>query len=84
MDKILIVCKSVTHAQKIMHIINQNGFFSSISRTPSDINMKTCSYSVSIYKKDFQRVLQLLGQRNIQNLDLYQYSNGLYLKLEEV
>lgn len=84
MEKVLIVCKSVTHAQKIMNIINNAGFFATISRTPSDINMKACSYSVSIYKKDFDRVILLLKQRNIQNLNLYQYKNSFYQKLEEV
>lgn len=81
MNKILIVCKSVTNAQKIMNIIDNSGFWVSISRTPSDIKMKSCSYSVIIYQKDIEKIQKILYKKNIQPLNMYLYANnGTYHK----
>lgn len=81
MDKILIVCKSITNAQNIMSILNRNGFWANISRTPSDIRLKNCSYSVISYRKDFENIKRILNSKNIQYLNIYQQTNdGLYQK----
>lgn len=84
MNKILIVTKSITNAQKLANIISKNGFFSSVMKTPSDIRLKNCSYSVIFYQKDFNQVLNLLTSRNFENLNLYSYINGSYQKMEGI
>lgn len=81
MNKILIVCKSVTDAQKVMNIISKNGFWAIISRTPSDINMKSCSYSVNFYEKDYIDILNTLRYKGIEPTNIYQYTDGYYKKI---
>lgn len=84
MSKIYVVCQSITSAQKIMNIISKNGFWVTISRTPSELRLKACSYSVIFYEKDAQSITKILRSRNFQNLNMYLLNDGFYKKLEEI
>lgn len=81
MCKVLIVCKSITEAQKIMNLITKSGFWCDIHRTPSDISIKSCSYSVIIYEKNFENISKILKQRNFNIIDLFIYKNNMYQKI---
>ncbi|MFI3225958.1 MAG: DUF3343 domain-containing protein [Clostridia bacterium] len=82
MGKIFIVCKSITSAQKIMNIVTKNGFWANILRTPSEIRLKSCSYSVVFYEKDLQGIINTLKSRNYPILSLYIKNDGFYQKME--
>lgn len=82
MSKVLIVCHSITGAQKIMNLLSKNGLWTIISRTPSDIRLKACSYSVVFYEKDEEKVKSLLKNRNYAYLNMYLCSDGLYREIE--
>ena len=76
-SKCLLVCKSITYAQKIMNILNKNGYYAGISRTPSSIKLKSCSYSVTIYEKDLDAIKGLLIG-NVPTVQIYLVSNNFY------
>lgn len=76
--KCLIICNSLTLAQKISNILNKYGYYSSLIRTPSSIKMKSCSYSVIIRENDIENINSLLSQKNIKNYTIYTNSEEIY------
>lgn len=80
-NKCLIVCNSITYAQKIISILNKNNYFCSLIRTPSDIKLKACSYSVVIHQRDLDKIISLLEVKNIKNIIIYKAEDTFYIKL---
>lgn len=76
MNKVILVCNSITSAQKIMRFISKSGFWCGIDRTPISIRKKTCSYSVTIYEKDFLYINNLLEKYNTTYLSAFLYANN--------
>lgn len=81
MAKALIVCRSITYAQKVMHMVNRAGCWAGLDKTPSQIRMKNCSYSVTIAEKDLVYITNLLNSNNISNIEIYIYQNNEYKKI---
>ena len=81
MTKIILVCNSVTHAQRIMSILTKHGYWAGIDRTPSQIRLKTCSYSVTIHQKDFTYIQSILNSNNIKSFTAYVYENKTYQRI---
>lgn len=82
MDKILIVCKSITHAQKIQSVIKNASFWCGIDRTPRRINNKKCSYSVTVNACDFDRICTVLSVFKVNDVYFYKIVDKNYILLE--
>lgn len=83
MDKVIIVCKSVTHAQKIQSLIKQASFWCGVDRTPRKISDKKCSYSITANFCDYERIRVVLDVYKVKDVVYFKYSDKKYALLEE-
>ena len=67
----LIVCRSLTYAQKVVQTLERAGVHTWMSRSPSSVSPSGCSYSVKIAQKDLPRALMLLNQFQLAYIGIY-------------
>ncbi len=82
MSDYVIVCRSLTYAQRGVRVLTMAGFSGNIRRTPSEIAKEGCSYSIFLRKADIGYAVYLLRRSGIEPRKVYKYSNGG--SLEEV
>lgn len=66
MNHVLIVCRSVTQAQRVGMILTTAGITNRVFRSPMGLTERGCSYSVRIAQQPLRRALQLLHDHHIQ------------------
>ncbi len=71
MSYYLIVCRSITYAQRTMALLNHNGFHTRIIRTPKALSPGGCSHSVRLKEKQLVPALTLLSAANLHPEHLY-------------
>lgn len=84
MEKFLIVCKSITHAQKICNILKKNCIWYCLTRAPVELNLKKCSYVVTINKQDFEKFSELAKSYKITPVPYFSLKNKVYTKIGEL
>lgn len=67
----LIMCRSVTYAQKVVQTLERAGIRCRMIRSPSAISPSGCSYSVRIAQKDLSTVLTLLYRFRLPYVGIY-------------
>lgn len=58
----MIVCRSVTYAQKYSKILRKHGYTASMRRLPSHITQTGCGHAVSVRKEQLHSALSLLRE----------------------
>lgn len=58
----LIVCRSLTHAQKTASALEKAGIPGRVLRTPKGVSEEGCSHSVRVLQRDFPRALERLKE----------------------
>ena len=48
--KILIMCKSLTHAQRAARLLERSGISAGVVKAPQQLSAGGCSYAVSLYR----------------------------------
>lgn len=56
----LLVCRSLTHAQQIMHVLDKSGISTRVLRTPKNVDRDGCGYSVKIDANQKQNAINIL------------------------
>lgn len=67
----LIVCRSLTYAQRTAKALERGGISSSMIRTPKSIAKEGCGYGVKIAKKNLEHSLSLLQRAELSPKHLY-------------
>ena len=67
----LILCKSLTYAQRTARAIERGGIRAAIIRTPRCISREGCSYCVKIAERHIQDALDRLRQYHIPYKHIY-------------
>lgn len=67
----LIVCRSLTFAQRTAAILERSGIAAHILRTPKELTEKGCSYSVKIAEKRLKDALVALNRADLSPTHLY-------------
>lgn len=67
----VIVCRSLTYAQKIVQTLERAGVYTWMSRSPSSVSPSGCSYCVKIAQKELPRALMLLNQFQLPYIGIY-------------
>lgn len=67
----LIVCRSLTYAQKVLQILERGGIQSWMIRSPVSMSHSGCSYSVKIAQKDLPRALALMNHFHLPYIAIY-------------
>ena len=60
MKHYLLICRSITHAQRMNALLKSAGVSGRIYRPPVMLNQKGCSYAVRIGTNAFSEVIDLL------------------------
>lgn len=50
MTQYLIMCRSLTNAQKSVKLLERNGIFGSVVKAPNKLSEKGCGYAVSLHR----------------------------------
>lgn len=72
----LIMCRSLTYAQRISNALERAGITARILRSPSEISPAGCSYSVKISPRNLSRALTVLNRVQLPHLGIYVGSAG--------
>lgn len=78
MNGILLVARSITHAQQMQKAMNLVGIWSRIIRGPREIIGSGCGYTVQIGERDLNPALNELERRGIWPSRVYLYRREGY------
>jgi len=73
----LIMCRSLTYAQRVANTLERAGIPARILRSPAEISPKGCSYSVRVGSRQLARSLTVLNQKKLPYLGIYVGGGGL-------
>lgn len=72
----LIMCRSLTYAQRVANTLERAGIPARILRSPAEISPNCCSYSVRVGSRQLARTLTILAQKRLPYLGVYVGSGG--------
>lgn len=63
MDLFLIMCRSLTHAQRSLRLLEHNGIVAAVVKAPQELRSNGCGYALRLYRhfEDAVRVLRTGG-----------------------
>ena len=67
----LIMCRSLTYAQKLSHALEQGGVSAQILRSPTSISPSRCSYSVKVSGHNLSRALIIINRLQLPHLGIF-------------
>lgn len=65
MNDYLIICRSITHAQRTSRALQRMGIFNQVFRVPAGLVKSGCGYAVRVRQAYIQQALQTLRQNAI-------------------
>lgn len=63
--RVLILCRSLTQAQRGAVLLEREGIYTSVTKAPQGLSPKGCSYALSVYRSP-ERAAALLEAAGIQ------------------
>lgn len=79
----LIVCRSLTYAQRTAATLERSGIPANILRSPAGVSAKGCSYSVKIAHNRLTDALAALNRAGLKPVSVYSASgNGSYREVQ--
>ena len=80
----LIICRSLTYAQRTAKVLERAGINSHVMRTPKSISKEGCNYCVRIKEQRLTDALKLLQRENMGPKQIYlQNPDGSYHEVEQ-
>lgn len=67
----LIMCRSITYAQRISRTLERAGINAWLIRSPASVSTSGCSYSVKIAQKNLSKALDVLNQFQLPYIGIY-------------
>ena len=84
MNHALILCRSVTQAQRVSRGLAAVGISNRILRSPLGLTQRGCSYSVRIAGKHLTAAAEILKKLNLQPLRFFlSHTDGAYTEVTE-
>jgi len=78
----LIICRSLTHAQRTAAVLERAGILARTLRSPKRISVDGCGYSVKIAKRDLDIATELLKRAGLEPKHVYAaMSDGGYMEV---
>ena len=79
----LILCRSLTYAQKTARVLERAGISNHIMRTPKRIAAEGCSYCIKVSERTLTSALVQLKQNNLPPKQIYiHYEDDTYDEVE--
>ena len=82
MFDILIVCRTLTSAQRVSRLLSTRGWRAMVIRTPPSVWREGCGWSVKVLKASPQPVIDELERARLTQNRIYRLEGGL--PIEEV
>lgn len=77
----LIMCRSLTYAQRSTALLERNGITASVVKAPQGLSTSGCGYAVSLYRR-FDEARSILKRNNMINGKIFQrMENGEFKEL---
>jgi len=77
----IIMCKSLTFAQRAERLFESRGCLSSITRAPAKLTGNSCGYGVKINRNCLNKAQALITQYQLPMGKAYAIENGEYREL---
>ena len=71
MTNYLLICRSLTYAQRASKVLKSAGIPAPISRVPKEVATNGCSYCIKLNEKWLSRSLELLNNTQLQPTKVY-------------
>ncbi len=71
MKQYLIMCRSLTNAQKSAKLLERNGIFGSVVKAPNELSGRGCAYAVSI-RRDMDTAAGVLKRSGLISGKIYE------------
>lgn len=75
MTQYLIMCKSLTFAQRSQRGLERAGISAAVVKAPQGLNTSGCGYAVSVYRRAGEAI-SLLKTKNMINGKIYMRTDG--------
>ena len=59
MEKVMLLCRSMTHAQRCVRLLEQNGIMGSVIKAPVSLTRTGCGYAV-ILRRHWEEGLRII------------------------
>ena len=78
MMQYLIMCRSLTHAQRCAALLEHSGISVSVVKAPQGLSTSGCGYSLSLYRR-VEEAISLLRKKQLLNGKVFKrLENGEY------
>ena len=67
----LIMCRSLTYAQRIVQTLDRAGINAWLIRSPASVSPSGCSYSVKISPKNLSKALTVMNRFQLPYIGIY-------------
>ena len=75
----LMICRSLTYAQKAAKVLERAGMTVSVTRTPPGISEKGCGYCIKVPERRLSQALVMLKSADLAPTKIYVlFSDGNY------
>lgn len=79
----LMICRSLTYAQKAAKVLERAGITVSVTRTPQGLSEKGCGYCIKVPERRLSQALATLKNANLSPTKIYVlFSDGNYSEVE--
>ena len=78
MEYVIIIARSVTQAQRMMHLLESCGIWAKIFRSPVGLTEYGCSYAVKIRREKLWQAMDCLHRGGLTPLSVHEKQGGGY------
>jgi hypothetical protein len=78
MKDYLIICRSITYAQRAARAVQRAGVSAQLLRIPAGLVKSGCGYALRVRGQDIQRALRAMERENMRPAALFGNSGGGY------
>ncbi len=76
MENYIIMCRSVTYAQRALRLLERAGIPAYIAKAPQGMTPEGCSYGVRVARKNGHRAMEILRGAGIRMGRVYRQGPG--------
>ncbi len=80
METILIMCRSMTHAQRSQRLLERNGVLSSLVKAPVGLTRSGCGYALILHRHAKESV-RILRDAGLLSGKIYRKSNDSWVEV---
>lgn len=81
--KVLIMCKSLTNAQRCALLLERRGISASVVKAPQNLRGNGCGYAISLFRRSREAVEVLRDSKLLTGKIYYRSEGGEYLEVGE-